>query len=190
MHKIIFIINLFLVVSCVSFSQDTRKIEEICYNPNLVKDTTKKSIKSMAVGVINGDSIKINYHSPGVRKRVIWGGLVPFDEVWVTGAHDATTLETGKPLMIGGKIIPAGKYAFFTIPGKNEWTVIINKQWKQHLATEYDEKEDVIRIKVKPKKHAHTERLQYFVESVKDNNWKIAVAWEKINIEIPVKINW
>ncbi len=182
-----------LSVTFISFfsakAQQAAK-EEVCYNPNLVKDTTKKSIKSMAVGVVYGDSIKINYHSPGVRKRVIWGGLVPFDEVWVTGAHDATTLETGKPLMIGGKIIPAGKYAFFTIPGKNEWTVIINKQWKQHLATEYDEKEDLIRIKVKPKKHAPTERLQYFVESVNNNNWKIAVAWEKIYIEIPVKINW
>ena len=160
--------------------------EEVCYNPNLVKDTTKKSIKSMAVAVINGDSIKINYHSPGVRKRIIWGGLVPFGEVWVTGAHDATTLEIEKSFIIGGKEIPAGKYAFFTIPGKNEWVVIINKQWKQHLATEYDEKEDMVRIKVKPRKIMHTERLQYFVERTNGRNAKIAVAWEKIRIEFPI----
>ncbi|MFX7732024.1 DUF2911 domain-containing protein, partial [Acinetobacter baumannii] len=79
------------------------------------------------------------------------------DEVWVTGAHEATTFEIGKSFIVGGKEIPAGKYAIFTIPGKNEWTVIINKQWKQHLATEYDEKEDVVRIKVKPKRNVHTE---------------------------------
>ncbi|MBC8923868.1 DUF2911 domain-containing protein, partial [Escherichia coli] len=77
------------------------------------------------------------YHSPGVRKRIIWGGLVPYDEVWVTGAHDATTVEMPKAFVVNGKTIPAGKYAIFTIPGKNAWTVIINKQWQQHLATEY-----------------------------------------------------
>ncbi len=156
--------------------------EEVCYNPNLVKDTSKKSIRAIAVGVINGDSIKINYHSPGVRKRVIWGGLVPYDEVWVTGAHDATTLEIRKPIIVNGKEIPAGKYAFFTIPGKKDWTVIINKQWKQHLATEYDEKEDVLRLKIKPTKNVHTERLQYFIKDIKGNKGKIAVAWEKLMI--------
>ncbi len=89
---------------------------------------------------------------------------------------------------MGGKEIPAGKYAIFTIPGKNEWTVIINKQWKQHLATEYDEKEDVVRIKVKPKKNVHTERLQYFIEPAKGNDLKLAMAWEKIRIEFSIKI--
>ncbi|THU38023.1 DUF2911 domain-containing protein [Niastella caeni] len=161
---------------------------EVCYNPNLVKDTSKKSIKSMAAGVIGKDSVKISYHSPAVRKRVIWGGLVPYDEVWVTGAHDATTVEIARPFIIGGKEIPAGKYALFTIPGKKEWTVIINEKWQQHLASEYDKKEDVVRIKVKPQKHSLTERLQYFIEGSNDKDGKIAMAWEKIRIEFPVTI--
>lgn len=172
----------------ISVSAQSTKTEDVCYNPNLVKDTTKKSIKSMAFTIVNGDSIKINYHSPGVRKRIIWGGLVPYDEVWVTGAHDATTLELPKAFVVNGKEIPAGKYAFFTIPGKKEWTLIINKNWEQHLATEYDEKDDVMRIKVKPKKNNHTERLQYFIEPAKDNNVKIAIAWEQIKIEFELKI--
>ena len=164
-----------------------QKAGEVCYNPNLIKDTTKKSIKSMAYALINGDSIKINYHSPGVRKRIIWGGLVPFDEVWVTGAHDATTLEIPKTFVVNGTEIPAGKYAIFTIPGKDEWIVIINRHWKQHLATEYDEKEDVVRIKVKSKKNTHKERLQYFVEITTDKNAKISVAWELLKIEFELK---
>lgn len=170
------------------FSQQ-KKTEEVCYNPNLVKDTTKKSIKSMAFAIFNGDSLKINYHSPGVRNRIIWGGLVPYDEVWVTGAHDATTIEFNKTIVVEGKEIPSGKYAFFTIPGKKEWTLIINKNWKQHLATEYDEKEDVIRIKVKPKKNEPTERLQYFIEELKSNKVWISVAWEKllVGFEFQVK---
>ncbi len=162
--------------------------EEVCYNPNLKKDTSKKSIKSMAFAVVNGDSIKINYHSPGVRKRIIWGGLVPYDEVWVTGAHDATTLDMPQAFVVIGKEIPAGKYAFFSIPGKKEWTLIINKNWKQHLATEYDEKDDVVRIKVKPKKNNYTERLQYFIEPANGNSVNIAMAWEQIKIEFELKI--
>ena len=180
-----FYLLLLIIATAFSVTAQEQKKEEVCYNPNLVKDTAKKSIKSMAFAIVNGDSIKINYHSPGVRKRIIWGGLVPYDEVWVTGAHDATTLEMPKPFIVNGKEIPAGKYAFFTIPGKKEWTLIINKNWKQHLATEYDEKDDLVRIKVKPKKNNHTERLQYFIETGKVNGGKIAVAWEKIRVEFP-----
>jgi len=161
-----------------------QKTEEVCYNPNLIKDTTKKSIKSMAYAVVSGDSIKISYHSPGVRKRIIWGGLVPFDEVWVTGAHDATTLEMPRAFVVSGKEIPAGKYAFFTIPGEKEWTLIINKNWKQHLASAYDEKDDIIRVNVKPEEAAHRERLQYFVD-VTNQAGKIRVAWEKVAVEFP-----
>ncbi|MEC5143042.1 DUF2911 domain-containing protein [Chitinophaga sp. 212800010-3] len=161
---------------------------EICYNPNLVKDTSKRSIKSVAASIIGNDSVKINYHSPGVRGRIVWGGLVPYDEVWVTGAHDATTLEIAKSFTVAGKVIPAGKYALFTIPGKKEWTIIINSKWQQHLATEYDQKDDVIRLKVKPQQHAATERLQYFIESGKGGSGKIAMAWEKIRIEFPVTL--
>ncbi len=84
------------IVSVIFFliytTATAQKSEEVCYNPNLIKDTTKKSIKSMAYALINGDSIKINYHSPGVRKRIIWGGLVPFDEVWVTGAYQPVNM--------------------------------------------------------------------------------------------------
>lgn len=184
----LFVLSLVLSASTISATAQLKAKEEVCYNPNLVKDTSKKSIKSIAAAVVNGDSIKINYHSPGVRKRVIWGGLVPYDEVWVTGGHDATTIEIGKPFIVGGKEIPAGKYAFFTIPGKNEWTIIINKQWKQHLATEYDEKEDIARIKVKPKKNTLTERLQYFIEDNKNGKGTIAVAWEKLKISFEILI--
>jgi len=131
----------FLLLIFINTSAHSQNSSEVCYNPNLVKDTTKKSINSMVFHLVDGDSIKISYHSPGIRKRIVWGGLVPFDEVWVTGAHDATYILMPKSFEVGGKTIPSGKYAFFTIPGKNEWTLIINKNWKQHLASEYDEKE-------------------------------------------------
>jgi hypothetical protein len=168
-----------VLISSVTFAQK----EEVCYNPNLVKDTSKRSIKSAAEGTINNASFTINYHSPGVRGRVIWGGLVPYGEVWVTGAHDATAITFDKDVEINNVTIPAGKYAFFTIPGKKEWIAIINKKWSQHLASEYDAADDIVRIKVKPQKIKHLERLQYFIEPK-----GIAVAWEKVKINIPVTV--
>ncbi len=177
---------LFIQITTSTFSQNN---SEVCYNPNLARDTTKKSINSMAFQIVNGDSIKISYHSPGVRKRIVWGGLVPFDEVWVTGAHDATCIIMPMAFEVGGKNIPAGKYAFFTIPGEKEWTLIINKNWNQHLASEYDEQDDIVRIKVKPKKVNHTERLQYFIEIANKQEGKISMAWEKIKIELPFKLH-
>lgn len=162
--------------------------EEVCYNPNLVKDTTKRSIKSVAAGKVGGAAFTINYHSPGVRKRVIWGGLVPYEEVWVTGAHDATQLITEKDIRINGVVIPAGTYALFTIPGQKEWTFIINKHYKQHLASEYDEADDVVRVKVNPAKVDHLERLQYFIEPAKANKGNLSVAWEKVKLTVPFEV--
>lgn len=124
-----------------------------------------------------------------MRERIIWGGLVPFDKVWVTGAHSATSIEFSKDLVIGGKLVAAGKYAFFTIPGKSEWTIIINKNWRQHLTDRYDEKEDVVRVKVKPEtEDRHQERLRYAVEIDSNTEGEIVVYWEKLEISLPFNL--
>jgi len=173
---------LFIATAFVELSAQQPSEQEVSLNPNIGKDSSKKSIKSMAIAVVKGDSIKINYHSPGVRKRIIWGGLVPYDEVWVTGAHTATTLTLNEDYMINGTLVTAGKYAFFSIPGSTEWTLIINKNWAQHLATDYNEREDVVRIKVVPQQNDYLERLQYFIEPAEKNMIEISVAWEKLKV--------
>ncbi len=184
-------IFLILIIICSSVynaqAQQEKKAEEICYNPNAKGDTSKRSIKSAAVGKVGAANITINYHSPGVRGRTIWGGLVPYNDVWVTGAHNATNLEVDKNFIVAGKVIPKGKYAIFTIPGKVEWTIIINKNWNQHLTDDYLKKEDVVRIKVKPiKQGKSTERLQYYINDKGNNKGTIAVAWEKLRLEFAV----
>ena len=165
-------------------AQDVKKAEEVSYNPNAKADTAKRSINSAVVGKIGTTNITINYHSPGVRGRTIWGGLVPYNDVWVTGANYATSMEVDKDFTVTGIAIPKGKYAIFTIPGKDEWIIIINKNWNQHLTDDYLEKEDVVRMKVKPIEQKQiTERLQYFIEDGKNGNGKIAMAWELLRIE-------
>lgn len=176
---------LFLMIISAGFSQES----DFTYRPNEVKDSTKRSIKARAVGMINGDSVTVDYYSPAVRGRIIWGGLVPFGEVWVTGAHNATAIDFPKDIQIAGTTLRAGRYGFFTIPAKEEWIIILNKNWDQHLADDYDAKDDMLRVMVKPQKNEHTERLEYFIVPGKDSGGAIVVTWEKLRIELPFTLN-
>ena len=154
-----------------------------------VLSNSKKSLPSETTRSIGNTIIRINYHAPAVRGRVIWGGLVAYDSVWVTGAHSATSIEIDKDFMIGNTTIPAGKYALFTIPGKQDWMIIINKNWKQHLADDYDQGEDVARIHVKPQSTTQvTERLKYEIDQTDENSADIIVNWEKIRVAFPITI--
>lgn len=194
--KLILTFAFFCFATTITLAQQEKKarpdesvgrVEEVCYNPNAKGDTSKRSIKSVAVGKIGDANITISYHSPGVRGRTIWGGLVPYNDVWVTGAHSATSFEIDKDFVVAGTSVPKGKYALFTIPGKEEWTIILNKNWEQHLTDDYLQKEDVVRITVKPiQQHKITERLQYFIEAEKNGNGKIAIAWELLRIEFDI----
>ena len=155
-------------------------------------DTLKKSIPK-EVHVQLGESgevhMMIHYHSPAVRGRVIWGGLVPYGDVWVTGAHSATTWEFNQDIVINDKVIPSGKYAIFTIPGKDAWIFILNKKWNQHLADEYDAKDDVVRVSVTPTSAPkNQERLKYAILEESNSAMKLLISWEKFRVEIPFQV--
>jgi hypothetical protein len=153
------------------------------------KDTLKTSARREATGSVGTLNVKINYGSPGVRGRAIWNGLVGYDQVWVTGAHTSTKVEFDKDVVIGDKTIAAGAYGFFTIPAESEWTLILNKNYDQHLADDYKEAEDFVRIKVKPATNAMTQRLTYAVERKSDTEGRIAVKWDKIKVVMPFTVN-
>jgi hypothetical protein len=136
-----------------------------------------------ATGKINGATISINYSSPSVKGRVIWGELVPFNKIWRAGANAATTIESDKDLVVEGKKLPAGKYSFFVIPNEKECVIIFNKVAKLSGTNNYDEKEDQLRVTVKPQvADSITESLVYNI-----NNNSIVLSWEKWNIPISVK---
>ncbi len=144
---------------------------------------TVSSPAETATGKIGEATITIKYGSPSVKGRVIWGGLVPFNEVWRTGANDATTFETDKDLMIDGNKLPAGKYSFFVIPNEKECVVIFNKDAKQWGAYKYKESKDQMRIKVAPK--AKTDVTEKMLFTIANN--QVALVWEKW--EIGFKVN-
>ena len=94
---------------------------------------------------VDGATITIDYGRPYMKGRKIFGGLVPFGQVWRTGADEATTLTTDKGLTLGSVSVPAGKYTLFTIPGEKEWTLVVNKQTGQ-WGTQYDQAQDLGRV--------------------------------------------
>ncbi len=147
-----------------------------------------KSPRETAMANIGSTHVHMDYSAPSVRGRQIFGGLVAFGDVWVTGAHSATSISVSDNVEVSGNLLPKGKYALFTIPSQDEWTVIINKNWEQHLADDYDEKDDLFRIKVKPTQlDAPVEKLQFTVEEQESGQGTISFAWDNISFSLPIK---
>lgn len=138
-------------------------------------------------GKIGGATVSINYGSPSVKGRKIFGGLEAYDKVWRAGANEATTFTTDKAIKIEGKELPAGKYTLFATPGEKEWTIILNSQtgqWgikRDHTANE-DPAKDVVVVKVKPKTVPLTERLKYAIDSK-----GFSLTWETTQVWVSVK---
>lgn len=184
-----------LTISVLSCKNQEQKKEEHNHQETQTQqeDVPKKkplSPHTSTMAMIGDTHIHIDYSSPGVRGRIIFGGLVGYDNVWQAGAHMATWIETNKDLIINGEVLPKGKYGFFTIPSKEDWTIMINKNWDQHGKDEYDEKDDVIRFKVTPSiSDKITEHLEYKVNKISETEGSISLAWEKVTISFPFKIN-
>lgn len=126
----------------------------------------------------NGKTITIDYSAPSKRGRAIFGELVPYGQVWRTGANAATTLTTDTGLMIGSLHVPAGKYTLFTIPGEKEWTLIVNKQTGQ-WGTRYDEKQDLGRVTMKVAAPLKTpvETFAIGIDKTLSFSWDTTKAW-------------
>jgi hypothetical protein len=147
-----------------------------------------KSPREAAMANIGSTHVHMDYSAPSVRGRQIYGGLVSLGDVWVTGAHSATSISVSDDVEIAGKLLSKGKYALFTIPNQEEWTVIINTNWEQHLADDYDEKNDVFRINIKPVQlEVPIEKLQFNVEDQGSSQGVITFAWDSISFSLPVK---
>lgn len=194
MKNSIIVLCLIILVSCKENSkeaQEPRSKEATEQKTTRAEPVKKKSLSphTSAMAMVGDAHMHFDYSSPGVRKRIIFGGLLPYDSVWQAGAHNATWMETNKDLSIDGKHLKAGKYGFFVIPNQKEWTVILNTNWDQHGKDEYDEKDDVLRFKVTPKiSEDIQEHLEYKVIKINDASGTISLSWEKVIVEFPFKV--
>lgn len=128
------------------------------------------------VGTAN---IKISYSAPSVKGREIWGKLVPYGEVWRTGANDATVFETDADIKVEGQLLPKGKYSLFTVPGKDEWVIIFNKKAEQWGSFGYKKDDDALRVTVRPGM-ASAMQEQLKIEGKVDGT--VSIAWEKLEV--------
>lgn len=152
-------------------------------------DKSKRpSPPATATGKIGSATVTINYSSPSVKGRKIWGDLVPYDKAWRAGANEATVFETDKNITVEGKALPAGKYSLFVIPGEKEWQFIFNSetgQWgiKRTGEANYDPAKTVLTVRAKPKKSSTmNERLMYDVTGK-----GFVLKWEAVEVPVMIK---
>jgi hypothetical protein len=141
---------------------------------------------TQAVGVTE---ISIHYSRPGVKGRTIWGELVPYGEVWRTGANENTTIRFSTPVKIEGNPLPAGLYGVQTIPTADQWTVIFSKDADQWGAFSYKPENDALRIQVKPQPAEFRERLAFDIEDVTDTSAEVVMHWEKLRVPFTVEVD-
>ena len=133
--------------------------------------------------------LTVAYSRPGVKGRVIWGGLVPYDAPWRTGANEATRLTVTDPVQFGGKELAAGSYALLTIPGKDEWTVILNSEKDLWGAFQYDSTKDVLRVTVKPAAAEPQEWMELSFEDLTPSSANLVLRWEKLRVAVPIGVD-
>ena len=145
-------------------------------------DSDRKSKNGRLSAEVGGVPVVVQYGRPSVRGRTVFGDLVPYGEVWRTGADEATTLTLGTDAVIGGKTVPAGTYSLFTIPKEDgPWTVVINEVARQWGAYKYDASKDVARIEAEASEHEPTEVLTFAAEDD-----AIVLTWAGAQLSIPV----
>lgn len=184
---LVFIICLLLLTGSCGPSTTTSDIstESEEYTEEEEEDTDDRSQRPSpprtTTANVSGVNVTIDYSSPAVKGREIFGKLEPYGKVWRTGANEATVLTIDGPVNVNGQNLEKGQYALFAIPGEKEWTVIFNKEPNQWGAFNYSEAQDALRIVVKPSVTEEvTERLNFNVSA----EGKVDFAWEKVSFSL------
>lgn len=136
---------------------------------------------------VGNTKFSISYERPAVRGRKIYGGLVPWGEVWRTGAGENTTIAFDKDVRINGSQVPAGKYSLFTIPNPDQWTVILNRDTTLYGSYDYDSKKDLIRFEVAPQMTQRYYESMTLDIDVTSNNAIVAISWENTLVAFPIE---
>jgi hypothetical protein len=152
----------------------------------LFPQLSPEATTSLTIGIT---PITIEYHRPAVRGRAIWGSLVPYGRVWRTGANEATHIRFGDAVKVNGNPVPAGTYALFSIPGPEQWTLILNRRARQFGSFEYSPQDDQLRFDVKPKAVPLTEWLTYGITPSSRQSAYVDLFWEKLRVSFLVEVD-
>ncbi len=145
-----------------------------------------KATLAQQVGITQ---VTITYCRPGVKGREIWGKLVPYGQVWRTGANENTAISFDDSVRIHGNHVPAGTYGIHTIPGEKEWTIILSRDAKSWGSYSYKPENDHLRIKVISQAAPFHERLTFSFDDVTDRSAVVSVTWEKVRVSFTVEVD-
>src|SRR5437868_10717643 len=154
-----------------------------------VLDLPRPSQHATVMQRVGVTDITINYHRPLVGGRKVWDALVPYGQVWRAGANENTTITFTDPVSVEGKPLPKGTYGLHMFPGEKEWTVVFSKNSTSWGSFTYDEKEDALRVTVKPQPADLHEALAYDFDDVKPDSTVVALRWEKLAVPFKVGVN-
>lgn len=149
-------------------------------------DSPRVSPNASVSQTIGTTVVTVTYGRPGVRDREIFGGLVPYDEVWRTGANESTAITFSDNVMIEGEELTAGTYSFYTIPGMGEWSVIFNNNLS--WGTQYDPTMDQLRVSVQPDTGEFMEQMMIYFEDVEENSGHMVIHWDQIKVPVRIEV--
>jgi hypothetical protein len=151
--------------------------------------TPRPSPDATVIQFVGVTEVKIDYSSPGVKGRKVWGELVRFGEIWRTGANEATTITFSDAVKINGSELPAGTYGIHTIPNENEWEFIFSKDTKVDGSSTFDKDKEVLRFKAKLEEHHFMERMTFLFTDVTDNSVSVNLLWDKLKVSFKIETN-
>ncbi len=156
--------------------------------PARATDEARVSPNALLGQTIGTTNVFISYGRPSVRDRVVFGELVPYGEVWRTGANEATVIHVAGDVTVEGQRLPAGTYGLFTIPGEETWTVIFNGGSEQWGSFNYDESQDVLRVEVAPEAGAKTELMTFGFENVTETSADLVLSWDEVRVPVTIEV--
>lgn len=171
------IVILAITFACTESQAQVRGNEEVRKSPNASVSQT-----------IGTTEVTITYGRPAVQGRDIFGGLVPFQQVWRTGANEATTISFSDDVLIEGEPLNAGTYGLFTIPGEDQWTIIFNNVATQWGAFDYNNEEDALRVEVEPEKGIPMEQMMFYFSEISENSGTIILHWNETKVPFTVEV--
>lgn len=181
MKKIYFAALILFWISSLSFAQSFRGMDKSPLDKAYFPDNFAHDREGNQEAVM-----RVTYSRPQKKDRVVFGGIVPYDQVWRTGANEATEIKLYKDVKFGGKKLKAGSYAMFSIPGETEWIIIFNSDLDYWGAYSYKEENDVLRIAVQPRENEEiVEAFSIQFEDKMGGSAVMYMAWDKTIVEIP-----
>lgn len=162
---------------------------QLCHAQSALLDIPRQSQHAVLTQRIGITDVTINYHRPLANSRKIWGGLVPYGQVWRAGANENTTITFSDPVTVEGKPLDKGTYGLHMLPGEDQWTVIFSKMSDAWGSYTYDEKEDALRVTVKPQPAELHDALTYDFDDLKVDSAVATLRWEKVAVPFKIAVN-